>query len=250
MSVTDKLHKVFLVDKQIRGLQSKLKAAERFLGEQHRQLGELDRSHSAVQSQLRQLTASSSNAEGEAAQIEGHINELRERMNSAKTNKEYKALLTEVNTFKERKAAIEEETLGQMETIDRLKAQLAELDNAKTERTKVEGVAKQDRDTRADEIKDRLSELEKQREELVKDVPDHALSTYEDLLELREEEAMAPIEIADRKRHEFHCGSCMMSLPVETMSALLSHGEMTTCVSCGCILYLEESTRETMTAKR
>ena len=70
------------------------------------------------------------------------------------------------------------------------------------------------------------------------------------LVEVREEEAMAPIEIADRKRHEYHCGSCMMSLPVETMSALLSHGELTRCVSCGCILYLEESTRETMTSKR
>lgn len=250
MSVTDKLHKVFIVDTQIRGLRSKLRAAERFLNEQQRQLGELDKTRGAVESQLRQLTASSSNAEGEAQQLEEHIVELRERMNSAKTNKEYKALLTEVNTFKERKGAVEEESLGQLETIDKLKAQLEELEGAKSEREKVETVAKQDRDSRADEIKDRLAELEAQRGELVGEVPAHVMSTYQELVDLREEEAMAPIEIADRKRHEFHCGSCMMSLPVETMSALLSHGELTMCVSCGCILYLEESSRETMTAKR
>lgn len=250
MSVTEKLHRVFVVDKQIRGLQSKLRAAERFLSEQQRQLGDLGKTHGAVQTQLRQLTASSANAEGEAQKIEEHITELRDRMNSAKTNKEYKALLTEVNTFKERKAAIEEETLGQMETLERLKTQLEELESAKGERTKVEGIAKQDRDQRADEIKDRLVELEKERAGLVGEVPSHVLSAYEELLDLREEEAMAPIEIADRKRHEFHCGSCMMSLPVETMSSLLSRGDLTMCVSCGCILYLEESTREAMSAKR
>jgi len=68
------------------------------------------------------------------------------------------------------------------------------------------------------------------------------------LVETLDDEAMAPIEIQDRKRHEFTCGACMMSLPVETMSSLMASGEITRCVSCGCVLYLEESNREAMTA--
>lgn len=250
MNVTDKLHRVFLVDQQIRGLQSRLRAAERFLSEQERHLGEIEKSRAAISSQLRQLTATSSNSEGEAGRLEAHIAELRERMNNAKTNKEYKALLTEVNTFKEQKAAVEDGAIGQIETIDRLKAQLAELDTAKSEREKVRGVAATERNEREAEIKDKLDELKGRRTELVKDVPADVLAIYHELVEAREEEAMAPIEVTDRKRHEFHCGSCMMGLPVETMSALLSHGGLTRCVSCGCILYLEEITREKMTAKR
>lgn len=250
MGVTDNLHRVFVVDQQIRGLQTRLRAAERFLAEQDRQLAQIDTGLKSVQSQLRQLTATSSNAEGEAARIEGRIAELRERMNSAKTNKEYKALLTEVNTFKEQKSGVESEAIGQMETIERLRAQTAELEASKAERTKMRQVALADRDQRAEEIKDRLAELQARRDELVAGVPHAVLSTYTELVTLRAEEAMAPIEIADRKRHEFHCGSCMMSLPVESMSALLSHGELTRCVSCGCILYLEETTREKMSAKR
>ena len=51
---------------------------------------------------------------------------------------------------------------------------------------------------------------------------------------------MAPIEEQDRKRHEMTCGSCMMSVPVETLSALLSGSRLIRCVSCGCILYMEK----------
>ncbi|GJM19167.1 MAG: hypothetical protein DHS20C14_13800 [Phycisphaeraceae bacterium] len=250
MGVTDKLHRVFEVDRQMRGLQSRLRAAERFLAEQERQIGELETSLASLKSQLRQLTASSSNSEGEVTRLDAHIEELRERMNNATNNKEYKALLTEVNTFKEQKTAAEGEAVGQLETVDRLKEQVASHEESLAERTKVRKVAKSDRDQRADEIKDKLAELQGQREALVADVPAHVMSVYVELIEVREDEAMAPIEIADRKRHEYHCGSCMMSLPVETMSALLSHGELTRCVSCGCILYLEESTREAMAAKR
>lgn len=250
MGVTDNLHRVFVVDQQIRGLQTRFRASERFLAEQDRQLGQIETNHKALQSQLRQLTATSSNAEGEAARLEARITELRERMNGAKTNKEYKALLTEVNTFKEQKTGVESEAIGQMETIERLRAQIAELEASKAERAKMRQVAAADRDQRAEEIKDRLAELQARRDELVSGVPQAVLTTYAELVHLRAEEAMAPIEIADRKRHEFHCGSCMMSLPVESMSALLSHGELTRCVSCGCILYLEETTREKMSAKR
>ncbi len=250
MGVTDKLHRVFVVDRQIRGLQTRLRAAERFLGDQDKQIAQLETNLNSLRSQLRQVSASASNAEGEMARLDGRINELRERMNTATSNKEYKALLTEVNTFKEQKSEIETQAVTQLETVDKLKAQIAAIEAALAERGKVRTVAVSDRDQRSDEIRDKLAELEAKRAELVSDVPGHALSVYHELVEVREDEAMAPIEIADRKRHEYHCGSCMMSLPVETMSALLSHGELTRCVSCGCILYLEESTRETMTSKR
>lgn len=250
MTVTDKLVRVFRVDNQIRGLRSRLTAAERFLAEQERQLGDIGTQRTAVESQLRQLKATVGNLEVESKQYNEKVEQLRERMNNAQSNKEYKALLTEVNTYKDEATKADETALGHMETIERLQTQLDELGKAGEERTKVRGVAEQERAQRADEIRERLAELEKERITLAEDVPDNALAAYAELVELRDEDAMAPIEIMDRKRHEFNCGSCMMSVPVETMSALLSHGGLTKCVNCGCILYLEESAREAMTAKR
>ncbi len=247
MTVTGKLVRVYQVDKQIRGLRSRLTAAERFLNEQNRVLGELATRKTAVEGQLRQLTASASNEEGEVARVSERIEELRERMNNARTNKEYKALLTEVNTLKEQRGTHEDGAISRLEQIDKLKAQLAEIEGQHAERTRMREVAESERQQREDEIRDRLKALEGEREDVVSDVPAEALRSYQELVEQREDEAMAPIEIADRKRHEFTCGSCMMTLPVESMSALLSHGSLTRCVSCGCILYLEENTREAMT---
>ena len=64
------------------------------------------------------------------------------------------------------------------------------------------------------------------------------------VLDLRGEEAMGAIEIVDRKRHEYHCGSCMMALPMETVNGLLSSGRLTRCSSCQCIMYLTREDEE------
>ena len=125
MDVTRKLLKVFRVDQQIRGLQSRLRGAERFLKEQVRQLADIETTRTSIQGQLRQLKASVANLELETKQIDQHIEELRDRMNQAKTNKEYKALLTEVNTFKERRGALDDNELGHLDKVEKLEAQLA-----------------------------------------------------------------------------------------------------------------------------
>ncbi|MEO1511874.1 MAG: hypothetical protein AAFU70_07370, partial [Planctomycetota bacterium] len=107
MTVTDKLLRVYRVDRQIDGLKSRLRAAERFLNEQTRLLKELDTRSDSLDTQLRQLKASMADAEGEAQALDQKVTELRERMSTAANNKEYQALLTEVNTFKDQKTAAE-----------------------------------------------------------------------------------------------------------------------------------------------
>lgn len=248
MTMTDKLLRVYRVDRKIENLRSSLRAAEEYLNQQIEQIATLGRQGTVIESQLRQLKASQAEAEGEAAQHEAHINELRERMNSAKTNKEYKALLAEVNTFKEKKSQAEARAIEMMEKIDAFTAQRGRITEETEERSRVKGVAEGERAKRAEEIRDQLEALLAERNSLAVDVPASVMATYTQLVDRLDEEAMAPIEIADRKRHEFHCGSCMMLLPVEAMSALLSHGSLTQCSSCGCILYIEEKDRETMTS--
>jgi uncharacterized protein len=245
MSVTKQLLALFRVDKEIRGLSSRLNGAERFLGEQTRQLAEIATQVSSLETQLRQLQASANNAEGESKRLEAKVDELREKMNNSQTNKEYKALLSEVNNLKEQRSSYDEEAIGHLEKIEQIKAKLAELSTAKGEREKVRSVAETERQERADEIASKLAELRAKREALAKDVPANAITVYEELLEQRGDDAMAPLEIADRKRHEFVCGSSMMSVPVE-VAAQLMQGKLTLSPNDGCILYLTEQTEEVL----
>lgn len=247
MSVTKQLLALFRVDKEIRGLSTRLNGAERFLGEQTRQLAEISTKVSSLQGQLRQLQASANNAEGESKRIEAHVNELREKMNNAQTNKEYKALLSEVNNLKEQRSSFDDEAIQHLEKIEQIKGKLTELETARGEREKVRGVAESERQQRADEIASKLAELREKRSTLAAGVPKDALHIYEELLAQRGEEAMAPLEVVDRKRHEFVCGSSMMAVPVEVAASLMQ-GKLTLSPNDGCILYLTEQTEELLVA--
>lgn len=253
MQVTKKLLRVFLVDQQLRGLQTRLTAADRFLKEQNTLLTQIDSKRIALEGQVRQVTAAGSDAEGEMKRLDAKMAVLREQMNAAKNHREYQALLTEINTFKAERDRFEQTALEQMSKVDALKHELDQFVAQRDEREKMKAVASGERNTRAGEIKGRVEELKVQRASLAADVPREILVTLERLVETRGDEAMASVEVQDRKRHEFTCGACQMTIPADLINTLMVSGNLTMCRSCGCILYLNEEAEkmmQTATSKR
>lgn len=247
MDVTAKLLAVFQVDKQLRGLKSRLTAAERFLGEQSKELYGLDTKQHALETQLKAVTAQTMGAEGEAKRLEARIAVIREQMNNAKTNREYQAFLVEMNTFKIEKDKHETAALDSMSRQEDIKGQVGEIVTKKGERGQVKQVAQTDRDARYKEIETQLNELKAERDQLATEVPADVLSRYQRLVDMRGEEAMGPVEVQDRKRHEYTCGVCQMSLPIDAVSLLMSQGKLTFCSACQCILFLDNTAREALT---
>lgn len=240
MTVTAKLLRLYLVDKQLRGLTSRLQGAEKYLGEQDRLLKDLDAKHSAISSQLKLLEATGKNDENEAASIESRVETLRERMNNAKTSKEHAAFLAEVGTQKDAKKVIEDRLLESMGKIESLRKELAEIESKRAERQTLHKDAVKDRNERAAEIKDRVAELEKEREIAKQDVPPSALSVYEARMKMGHEDVMAPVEEQDRRNLDYTCGSCYTHLPIEQVSILLKRGDVTKCTTCQAILYIAQ----------
>lgn len=246
VSVTAKLLRLYRVDGQLRGLQSRLAAAERFLAEQTRLLEQLNAKRAGLEAQVKQLAVGAAGHEGEIARLDARAAQLRDQMNATKTNKEYQAFLVELNTIKVDRSRLETAALEQMTRSDELKAQLAQLDAERVEREKMRQVAAGERDKRHEEIRERVAELKAQRESLAAEVPGAVLAVFEQLVRQRGDGAMSPLEEQDRRRHEYTCGGCMMAMPVEAINTLLTRGDLTRCVSCGCILYLEEATVQAM----
>lgn len=248
MDVTAKLLRVFLVEKQLRGLRSRLTGAESFLRDQESALSKVDARRQEAEASLKQARVRAADQEGEVKRLDTRLEAIRAQMNSAQTNKEYKAFLTEVNTLKAERDRLETVALEYLAKADELGKQIEALQGERGERERVRGVASSEREDRHREIKDRLAELTAERAALSKDVPGEAMAVFEKLLSQRGEEAMAPVEVHDLKRGEMNCGSCMMSLPLDTVSGLVSKGKLTRCSSCQCILYLEDATRDSMMA--
>ena len=247
MSVTKQLLDLFRVDKQLRGLTSRLEAAERFYKAQATQLADLDKQRATLEAQLRQLKASISNEDGEAARLDARISTIREQMNSAKTAKEYNAFLTELNNYKTEKQAAEDREIESMQKAEEVEKQLAAIRTQVAERQKIVTTAQADRDQKAADIKDRVTELTAQRQQVAATIPPRELKAFEQLVSLRGDEAMAPVEILDRRAHEYSCSACMMAVTVETANSLIS-GKLVNCPSCRCILYIEEETLAAATA--
>ena len=118
MGVTAKLLKLYRVDQKLNGLNSRLRAAERYLDAQEKQLTTLTDKHTSLDGQLRQLQASIHNDETDIKRFDDRIASNRERMNNASTSKEHGALLTEINTMKADRALVEERVLEMVTKTD------------------------------------------------------------------------------------------------------------------------------------
>lgn len=252
MTITEKLLRLHQVDAQLRGLQHRIASAERYLEQQTLQLSTLSTKRDAVDAQLRQLKASIHNDETETAQYDEKIAKLRDQLNNAQTSKEYSTFLSEINTFKADKSLIEDRTLEQMTQLEELESSLAELNESYKKRLHIQEVAQKDLDQRQADAKDRIEELKTEREAAAKEVPSSSLKIFDEIANRfdPEESVMASLEEHHRRSMEYSCSACQTMVPVELVSRLLGKGDMTLCVSCGSILYLDTSLREAMLAKK
>jgi len=156
MSNYEALHELYLVDQQVRGLQSRLDAATTYVRVQTNKLDTLNKQLAELSDQHRQAQASEANLENDIKGAEQRIEKLREQMNSAKTNKEYSAFLVEVNTLKADKSKLEERALELLGESDKLKERIDEL------KRQVESLEKEN-----DKLETKLREAEKELRENV-----------------------------------------------------------------------------------
>lgn len=241
MDVTAKLLRVYQVDKLIRGLQTRLGAAEKFLQQQVKDLAQMDAQMRALEATLKQHTVVGADQEGETKRLDERMAVIRGQMDKAQTNKEYQTFLSELSGYKTQRDKFETVALEAMAKADEVRKQVAELALKRADREKVREHAAKEREERFKEIEGRLNELRAERQAFVADVPADVLGMFQRLLDLRGDQAMGTVEVIDRKRHEYNCGSCMMAIPIDAVSGLISNGRLTRCSSCECVLYLDEA---------
>ncbi len=239
MTVTEQLLKLFRCDQQLRGLQTRLTAADRFLAEQSRLLKEAETKLATLEADIKKLKVSVSGQEGEAGSIDARMAQLREQMNAARTNKEYSAFVLELDVLKKRKKEIEDGQLDQMGKVESAEKGVTEARAKRDERQVIVEQASRDRAAKEAEIKDRVDELRGQRATLSKDIPADVLKIFEDLVARHGDEAMSALHVVDRRNHEWACGTCQVVVPVQVLNDI-SAGKFVRCKSCTCILFAEE----------
>tara|TARA_X000000368_G_scaffold339850_1_gene277989 strand:+ start:1168 stop:1812 length:645 start_codon:yes stop_codon:yes gene_type:complete len=196
---------------------------------------------------LKQRKSNISVIETETGSIDVRVEHLREELNKAINDKQYSALLAEMNTLKEQRKAFENEELIEMTACDELNANCEDINSRIEERKKVMQVAECDLKTREEEISEQLAELEGERKVAASVIPEAILVDFDELAEDYDGETMAAIEIIDKKRREYSCTSCSLHLPLESVTTLMGNKDsIVICGSCDRILYLEDASREAL----
>lgn len=250
MNLMENMLNLFLVDAQVRGLRSRVEAAQRYLDAQQRQFDDLSTQLLELESRQKHTKATIANLEVETKAIDERIEKLRNELNNAPTSKQHSAFLAELNNVKAQKAEIEEKTLAEMERIEEIKGRLETLNEQIVERTKVRDVAKHELEERKAEVGQRLSELEAERNTAASHIPAKELELFDSLCDAYEGEAMAPVEEISKKHREYACAACNMNQPFENVSVLLRGSDtLVRCAACGRILYMQDATRGSLAKK-
>lgn len=246
MSLQDKLRTLFLLDQQVRGLRSRLDSALAHQKAQNTKLDRLNQQLSEKQEQYKHDQVLGQTLEHQLREIDLRVSQLREKMNNVRSNKEYSALLVEVNTLKVEKGKVEEVTLQQMSKVESQNNELIQLKDKIEQQKKLMNVAQTEVKDRESEISARLTELNAQRDAADKELPADARQTYNRLAVVHDGEHMANVIEESRRLMEYSCGGCYMSIPVERVNTLMMRDEIVCCPSCNRILYMDEELKASM----
>lgn len=250
MPLIENLLTLHRVDTQVRALRSRVEAGERDLAQQAKLLATLQRQEQELAMQIRQFDATVKNLELELKGIQERVDRLRNDLNAAQNDKQYKAILAELKTLEGKKADLETRAVTELERSEQVKARMAELAVQLADRRKIHDVVRTQLDERKADCAGRLAELEAERAQAARGIPDKERKVFERVLDTCEGEAMSEVEEISRRHREYACGACRMELPFGSVSMLASDtNAMVQCKTCGRILFLNDETRELLVKK-
>lgn len=194
--------------------------------ESERKLTETSEALSAAKVEQREV-------ELELSEKQEKLKKLQERMMAIKTNKEYDALVSEIDQIKERINDLENREVELMETIEQNEKELEGLNS------RVEGIRKINSEqlsslqAQIDSVGAKIDDKEKERKELVGRVNQRVLRAYD---RIRKGKGGAAV-VAVKKRA---CGACYKALPPQKIQEIKLGQRIITCDSCGRMLIWTE----------
>lgn len=165
------------------------------------------------------------------------VRKTESRMFEIKTNKEYQAVLKEIEGAKKLNRQREEEILGILERVEELQKAAGQGEKELEER-------RQDFGKRLSELRERAAEFDKkmaaevrEREERQKGIPPDLLGKYRMLLDKRQGLAVAPVSNGV-------CQACNMNLRPQLYIELQKQQTLILCPNCSRILFWENGTEK------
>lgn len=234
--------------------------ALRHLQEVERKLGDLRRDEETRRRQVRtckrQLEKCAQELAAQAESIRHHEAEVRDAeleidareqiiqkhrvaLNQAKTNREYAAVLTTINTEKADASKLESRAYELMSARDATRAahEQTAAECARIRKRHAQAEAKLA--DYVEQTRETCAQLTGERDQVTDTLPPTIVSTFDRAAERLDGEALAHVVKVNPKRDEYVCSGCNMAITLETVNAVCTRDEVVLCNICGRILYHE-----------
>ncbi len=236
------------IERQLAQVRRRLKSRKQAVALQQRRIDQLREDWNALHERSLRRRAEADSLSVDLQEKEDHVSKLRGMLNTAKTNKEYAAILTQLNTFKADNAKVEEQALNVMQEADVIKVDADKVQEEIGTEEKRLGEIQQSNEEEIARLDAMLDDLSNQRKVAAGEIDSEALGAFNRIAVTYEGEAMARIEVQGNKPpFSYVCGGCYMSLNAEHANALRVRDEIRHCDNCGRILYMEPKAEQSPT---
>jgi hypothetical protein len=211
---------------------------------------ELHEEHAAREAEIAAVEESAAAAASERRAAEAAIEDAQEKLkryqqqiNAVTTQREYGALLQEIDTVKRLIGGGEESGLAAMERWEALQRDLAAARESFRELDERYGRELARWEAEKPAVAAQAAELERRAGELRQEVPRPLLLQFERIRDRHGPTALAPVREIDRQGRgprEWHCGACNYRVRPQIVVEIRNRGGLVACDSCKRILFLED----------
>lgn len=227
------LLKLQAIDSEIYGLKDELDSKPQVIKGLQDAFEAKKQSLAELEKKLLDLQKQRKDKELELATKEEGTKKLQAQLYTLKTNKEYQAMLQQIQDSKADASLIEDKILEAMDAADMIKKDTDLEKQRLGEEEKVFLAEKKKVEDRVKEIESRLAQLEAQRNQVTPEIDPKIMGQYYRILSSRDGLAIVGVKSNS-------CLGCNMFVPPQVVNLIMMYERIITCEVCNRILYTEE----------
>lgn len=200
---------------QVEGLKSRISGFQHELTNNQQALDETKKLNRTVEMDIKTLN--------------DKLEKCQERIYSVKTNKEYDAITSELETLEEQVEKTEIKGVEALELEERLTAEVTRLEEKLAALEQELGKRELELQDKLNQTESEQCELSSKRDDIVPKIDRRLLLTYDRIRKGKDGIALAEI-------NNYNCGSCYTTIPAQTVVEVRKMDKIISCEVCGRIL--------------
>ena len=239
--VLDGLVKLQSVENRLRAEKAKLSRCRRNVVIQENLIRSLQNALEAKKEEVQLTKVQFDRLELELKSRDVSIAKLRASLNSTKTNKEYAAVLTQLNTTKADNSKIEAQSLELLKDIEADEAECEDIQKQIDEQKESLEQTRKESETLAGKYQAEIDKIQAEWDGVAQTIPGDSLDKFKRVAETYDGQAVAVVEQQEGSKGAYSCGGCFMGITAESVNLLMTRDDLIHCPNCTRILVLSST---------